>query len=181
MPSFQILLPTWKDYLKALPYPHIYSWQAAVYYALSSAIVIGLAFVTESHFIATISKWPSGRFLKAGPPRKSTRALAVWTAMGMFNVCGWNEVMRTCLHCEVWYAASMAVYLILIMAGIVLAGSAIARCWAPGQETLDEVVERGEMVHADEKGCASSRLKQECKGKEQPLLGTKASVSYGTE
>ncbi|KAK5729440.1 hypothetical protein LTR17_011970 [Elasticomyces elasticus] len=181
MPSFQIILPTWKEYLEALPYPHINSWEAAGYYALSSAIIIGLAFVTESHFIATILKWPSGQFLKAGPPRKSTRALAVWTAMGMFNACCWNEFTRTCSNCEVWYVACMAVYLILIIAGIFLAGSAIARYWAPDQETLDDVVERGEMVHAEKEGCASSRLERECWDEEQPLLGKKASVNYGTE
>ncbi|KAK5716345.1 hypothetical protein LTR17_016459 [Elasticomyces elasticus] len=164
-------MPTWQEYLKALPHPHIDSWQAGVYYAISSAIVIGLAIITEDHIITTLCKWPSQEYHKSERSRKLTRASAMWNAMVIFNVFCWNDVLVTCPKCEVWWAAWLAVFSILLWAGTTLAGSAVARRWAPEQVSLDVGVKRGEVINAEETGDASSVSEQECKGKRQPLLG----------
>ncbi|KAK5706670.1 hypothetical protein LTR97_001660 [Elasticomyces elasticus] len=174
-------MPTAKEYLEALPYPRIPSWQAAVYYAISSAIVIGLGILTESHIITTLCKWPSQEYHKSRRSRKFTRASAVWNGMVIFNVFCWNDVMRTCSRCEVWWAAWLAVFSILLWAGTILAGSAIARRWAPEQVSLGGVVERRQRINAEKKADASGVSEQECKDEKQPLLGKEAFVSYGTE
>ncbi|KAK5752602.1 hypothetical protein LTS12_017355 [Elasticomyces elasticus] len=174
-------MPTSKEYLKALPYPHINSWQAAIYYALSFAIVIGLAIFAEDHIITTLCKWPSQEYHKSERSRKLTRASAVWNAMVISNVFCWNDVLRTCSNCELWWAAWLAVFSILLWSGTILAGSAVARWWAPEQVSLDGVVERAKTINAEKEGDASGVSEQEWKGERQPLLGKEGFVRYGTE
>ncbi|KAK6401947.1 hypothetical protein LTR81_022950 [Elasticomyces elasticus] len=146
--------------------PCIGSWQAAFYYALSSTIIISLTIACTDHWITTLSK-RSRRSPRRANIENNVRFSYVPGTMLIFSDT-WNRNMRNCSEDEVGYAALLALCTVLIPIGCWLAGSVIARRWAPEQEFLGSVAESAKTDQVREQRCASSMVDQACMANVKP-------------